>query len=418
MKHPGDEPVVVTGIGAEVAGASGVEEFWRNLAEGNSRIDVVPQFVKEEAPTLIGGVISDFDPGSRLPPGEEERTARFGRETQITMASVGQCVEDARLEPGDVPPHRTAMVGASSRGPLSWWCGAPEDSAPGRGRSGILHSLPGAPVSLASIAHGVQGTVTTISNGCVSGHQAVGIAAGLLHSGDTDAALVVGHDFPLLTPLMRLYAAMGEGALCRREDPVGAMRPYGRERDGFVLGEGAVTLCLERAGSARRRGARAYAEILGHRSRSEAAHPMTMDLSGQHMANLAEEVLEDAHRKPEDVGYVCGHGSATRYNDLAEARALSRLLPETSPRHRPPLGSVKPVYGHLLGGSGTLNVAAVALMLHHQQLAPTLNCEDPDPECGSDHVAEGRRPVRTDLALSLSSSLGSHSSVVALAAAA
>lgn len=410
--------VLITGIGAVVAGASGVAEFWANIRDGHSRISRVDRLVAANAPTWIGGEITGFDPLTVLPPAAHRFAVRHGRETLVPMASITQAMLDAGLAAEDVASDRMAIIGASSRGPLTWW----RDTLVGVDRSGsrsaILQSMPGTPALLAAMVHGVRGLVTTISNGCVSGHQAIGLAVDMLRAEDVDAAVVAGHDFPLVPELLRVYGLMGDGALCRRREAGTArtaMRPYDRTRDGFVLGEAAVALCLERASSVRRRGGRGYAELLGHRSRSDAAHPMAPDTTGKRGSELVEEVLAACGRTPDDVGYICGHGSATKYNDLAEGRMVDRLYPHRAQR-RPPLGSVKPVYGHGLGASGTLNVAAVALMLHHQCLAPTLNCADPDPDCGGDHVLDGPRHTRLDLGLSLSAGLGSQSSVVALGA--
>lgn len=174
-------------------------------------------------------------------------------------------------------------------------------------------------------------------------------------------------------------------------------------------------LCLERADAAARRGARVYARVLGCRHLNEAAHPTRMDMSGRQAAALITGLLESVGRTPEQVGYVCGHGTATRYNDLAESRALGHVY-DARGLPRPPLGSVKPVYGHLLGAASVVNLAATALMLRHQVLCLTLNCADPDPECDHDHVAEGPRSGPVGLALSLSFALGSQCSAAALEA--
>ncbi|WKU02990.1 beta-ketoacyl synthase [Micromonospora sp. HUAS LYJ1] len=408
------DQVLITGIGAIAAGASGVDTFWSHLRDGVSQISTVDRFVAEDLPAWIGGEITGFDPFAALPERAHRFATRQGRETLIAMASTSQALADAGLAVGAVAPDRISMIGACSRGPLGWW----SDTFAGADRSGsrspILQSLPGAPVSLAAIVQNIQGLVTTISNGCVSGHQAIGLGWDALQWGQADLVIVTGYEFPLVPALIRAFGLMGEGALCRQRDASGAMKPYDRARDGFVLGEAAIALCLERASSVRRRGGRGYAEILGHRSRNEAAHPMTMDLTGQHGSLLIEDTLKGCGRTADDIGYICGHGSATRYNDLAEGRILQALYPDRPPHQRPPLGSVKPIYGHTLGACGTLNVAAVALMLHHQRLAPTINCVDPDPECGSDHVLDGPRSVAFEVGISLAMGLGSQSSVVAL----
>ncbi len=227
--------------------------------------------------------------------------------------------------------------------------------------------------------------------------------------------LAGGHEFPIAPEVARCYLALGDGVLSpESDDPATAVRPYDRDRRGFALGEGAMTLCLERESSARARGARIYARILGHRALNEANHATSMDLVGDVTASVVAGVLDDAGRKPEEIGYVCGHGTATRYNDIAESRALRRLLPRHDDADLPPHGSNKPIYGHTFGMAGIINVAATSLMLHHQRLAPTANHVTPDPECDYDHVAEGPRDTEIDLAVSLSFAFGSQTSVMAL----
>ncbi|MGB3439139.1 MAG: beta-ketoacyl-[acyl-carrier-protein] synthase family protein [Actinophytocola sp.] len=405
------ESVLITGIGAITAGARGVDEFWHNIRQGRTRIGTVARFAELDLPTWVGGEIQDSQSSQQMagPPDGSRR------ETSLAIAAVGQALADARLTDRPVSGDRIGMVGSSSRGPLAWWQELFRGDGEPSGRSAVLHSLNGASVGLAAIAHDVRGSVTTVSNACVGGNQAVGIALSALRSGEADLMIVVGCEFPLVPSLIRIYAAMGKGALSTARSPEGAMRPYDINRNGFVLGEGVVVLCLERADSALRRGITPYAEVLGHRSRSEANHPMHMDLSGQHAADLVREVLAASGNSPGDVGYYCGHGSATHYNDLAEGRMLD-VLYRDSPRSQPPLGSVKAVYGHLLGGAGVVNVAATALMLSHQVLAPTVGCRDVDPECGPDHVVGGPRNVDLRVAVSLSFAVGSQSSAVALAA--
>jgi 3-oxoacyl-[acyl-carrier-protein] synthase II len=310
---------------------------------------------------------------------------------------------------------------SSSRGPFSWWRDALSGADPNPfGDKGVMfRGLPGCPASLSAIHLDAQGLVTTVSNACVGGHQALGLALRELRAGAADVMFVGGHEFPIVPEVAACYRAMGNGVISSERDaPSRAVRPYNADREGFALGEGSVVLVLERASSAVARGATAYAELLSVASLNEAAHPTTMDLTGKVTASLIETVLADAGRAPADVDYFCAHGTATRYNDIAESRALRALYPERHPDRFPPISSNKPIYGHTFGMAGIINVAATSLMLRHQTIAPTINLTDVDPECDHDHVAEGSRRAALDLAVSMSFAFGSQTSVVAVGAAA
>lgn len=185
-------------------------------------------------------------------------------------------------------------------------------------------------------------------------------------------------------------------------------------RDSMALGEGAVVICLERPEFARRRNARVYARILGQQMLNEAAGPFAMDLSGHVTASVIRELLTAAGRAPREVDFFCGHGTATRYNDLAESRALASLYDGDLGRAEwPPVTSIKPIFGHLLGASGIVNAAATSLVVHYQRLVPTINRAEAVPECDHDHVWEGSRTTQVNLAVSLSFAIGSQTSAVA-----
>ncbi|HEV3170475.1 MAG TPA: beta-ketoacyl-[acyl-carrier-protein] synthase family protein [Actinocrinis sp.] len=420
--HQAPEPIAVTGIGAVLPGGGGATGFWRNISAGASQIGKLTRFDpdRERLPVFAAAQIDDFDHRPYLPELKPSHAAKYTREILIAMAAAEQARQDAALLPGAVDPRRLSIVMSSSRGPLDWWRTAMEPGAqtPFADSGAMFRGLAGSPASMSAIYIGAQGLVTTISNACVGGHHAIGLALRELRCGASDAVLVGGHEFPILAQVARCYLALGDGVISgERDDPARAVRPYSKDREGFALGEGAVVLCLERESSAYARGAHVYANILAHRALNEADHPTTMDMTGSLTAGLIRDVLDDAGRKPDEVGYVCGHGTATRYNDLAESRALRALYPQRSADALPPHGSNKPIYGHTFGMAGIINAAATSLMLHHQTLAPTANLVEPDPECDHDHVAEGARKAQFDLAVSMSFAFGSQTSVLALEAA-
>ena len=267
------------------------------------------------------------------------------------MSAAAQARGDAGLAAGQVDPRRLGIVMSSSRGPFAWWRDvSPATTAAFGDRGAMFRGLPGCPASLSAIHLGAQGLVTTVSNACVGGHQAIQLALRELRSGAADVMLVGGHEFLIPAEVAACYRAMGHGVLSsERDDPARAVRPYSADREGFALGEGSVVLCLERASHAAARGARPYAEVLAAATLNEAAHATTMDLTGKITAGLMQQALAEAGRDPEDVDYFCAHGTATKYNDIAESRAVRALYPERSPGTLPPLSSNKPVYGHTFG---------------------------------------------------------------------
>lgn len=415
------DPIVLTGIGCALPGTPDVHAFWNHVSTGTSQVSRLerPEFTAAGLPVHAAAQLDDFDAATRLPDLLPAHAAKYNRDILATMAAVTDALKDAGIARGQIAPERMGIVQSSSRGPLSWWretitAGPGQDPYAGKATA-MFRGLAGCPATLSAIGVGARGLVTTVSSACVGGHHAIGIALRELRSGSADVVLAGGHEFPIAPEVARCYLALGDGVLSpEADDPAGAVRPYDRDRRGFALGEGAMTLCLERESSARERGARIYARILGHRALNEAHHATSMDLVGDVTASVVAGVLENAGRKPEEIGYVCGHGTATRYNDIAESRALRRLLPHHDDAGLPPHGSNKPVYGHTFGMAGIINVAATSLMLHHQRLARTANHLNPDPECDHDHVAEGPRDTEIDLAVSLSFAFGSQTSVMAL----
>ncbi len=417
-----NEPAVVTGIGVMLPNTTTVERFWDNISGGRSQVGTLTRFdgEAEGLPVYAAAEITGFDHSTFLPALPPAHAAKYSREVLVAMSAVAEARRDAGLDQVDVDPQRLSVVMSSSRGPLSWWRGAisGDDASAFTDKGAMFRGLPGCVASLSAIHTGAQGLVTTISNACVGGHQAIGLALRELRAGASDAVLVGGHEFPIIPEVAKCYLALGKGTLSsERDDVANAVRPYNDDRDGFALGEGSVVLCLERRSHAIARGARIYAEVLAHNSINEAGHATTMDLTGKVTAGAIARLLEDAGRTPGEVGYFCSHGTATRYNDIAESRALRALYDNRTDAQLPPISSNKPIYGHTFGIAGIINVAATSLMLHHQRLAPTINLVRPDPECDHDHVAEGSRSTDFDLAVSLSFAFGSQTSVVAVGAA-
>lgn len=414
------DDVLITGLGFVLPGADSPEHVWRHLRGGESQLSTLPSAISSGTGVHSAGRLQDFDYTAYLPDLPDNFAKRYSREILVALSAVQNAARDAGLVgEGVLDPPRTGVVASCSRGPAEWWSqtasGTTWDPArpPVSPAQAVFASLAGTPASLGAIRLGAQGLVSTVSNACVGGHQALALAAHEIQRGAADVMFVVGHELPLVPEVLQVYSASGTSVLSRDTDPKRAIKPYDLRRDGFALGEGAVVAVLERGKYAQARHAPAYAALRACHSINEAAHATRMDLSGRSTARLMADTLDTIGAVPGELDYICGHGTATRYNDLAESRALRHLF---GPRRSdwPPLGSVKPVYGHLLGAAGLVNCAALALMLKHQCLAPTINCETVEPECDHDHVTEGARPNDTRLVMSLAFAIGSQSSALLL----
>ncbi|NLU76581.1 beta-ketoacyl-[acyl-carrier-protein] synthase family protein [Streptomyces sp. HNM0575] len=415
-----EEPVAITGMGVVLPGADDAASFWDHLRAGRSQVSALDRFDSdaEQLRVFAGGQLRDFDHRGFLPGLPDRHAAKYSTEILAGLAAVSAAHQDSGIpQAGGLDPRRLSVVQSTSRGGLSWWVGG--DNPPGPGadldNGAMFRGLAGSPASLAAIHIGAKGLVTTVSSACVGGHHAIGLALRELRSGASDAVLVGGTEFPLVPAVLRTFQALGPGVLSPERDvPEQAVRPYSAHRNGMALGEGAICLMLERASDATARGADVYAHVYSAAAMNEAGHATSMDLTGKVTAELISDAVEDAGRSLNDVGYFCGHGTATHYNDLAESRALRALYPHRPVASLPPIGSNKPVFGHTLGMAGIVNVAATALMLRHQELAPTINVGEVAPECDHDHVAEGARTAGFDLAVSLAFAIGSQTSAVVL----
>lgn len=409
--------VVVTGIGLVLPNTDSPESAWKHLADGAPQLSTVPETISKNTGIHTAGRLVEFDYSRYLSDLPDNFVKRYSREILGVLSAVENGRRDSGICLGALDPERTGVVASSARGPVEWWSqvssGATYDQqwpalSPSRG---VFASLPGAPATLSAIRLNAQGLVTTYSNACVGGHQAIGTAAEQIQRGRADIMFAVGHEMPLVPELLQLYSAPGNAVLSRDTDPMRAIKPYSADRDGFALGEGAVVLVLEHTAHAAARNARQYAAIRAVHTMNEADHATRMDLSGARTAQMMNETVEAAGRSVRDLDYICGHGTATRYNDLAEVRAMRRLYGDRR-GDRPPLGSIKPIFGHLLGAAGVLNCAALAMMLRHQRIVPTANCANTDSECDGDHVTEGARNAALHSTMSLAFAIGSQSSTV------
>ncbi|MCZ8155462.1 MAG: beta-ketoacyl-[acyl-carrier-protein] synthase family protein [Leptospira sp.] len=416
-----NQRVVITGIGVILPGALSVPDFWSHLVKGESQIDFLTRFSTEDIRVKTAAELRDFNYKDHLPDLEPAHAKNYNRETLAIMSALSDAQKDAGLNRNSVAPNRVGFIDSSSRASLAWWEHAwnlyneSKDDAHFN-KYAVLTSMASNPTNLTAIYANIQGFVTTITAACVGGHHAAALCFQAIRKNRADVMYAGGHEFPLLKPLIKMYSDPTSSVMSSEsKNPKNAMRPYDKTRDGFILGEGAICLCMESYDHAVKRGARIYAEILSTLSYNEASHAMRMDMTGGKAAKGLSDLLRISKRSLSDIDYFCGHGTATHNNDLAESRALNLLYDGAPKSSWSPLGSIKPIYGHTFGAAGIINLAASSLMIHNQTLCPTINLTHPDDECDHDHVAEGARKTKINNIVSLAFAIGSQSSFVSVA---
>ena len=376
--------VVVTGLGVLSPLGLGVEEHWRNLVAGVSGIGPITQFDASELPVRIAGEVKGFDPERYL---ERKAARRMSRFAQLAVAASAQALADAGLRIEDANAYDVgAFIGTGGGGIIE--VGRESETLVRRGVDRVNPLtvpafLPNMAACQPAIAFGIKGPVTSNIGACAAGVYSFVEALHYLRRGEIVAALVGGAEsamFPLT------FASLSRiGALSRRNDePTRASRPFDRDRDGFVFAEGAGVLVLETAEHAQRRGARIYAELRGGSLTSDAYHVSAPEPSGTGAALAITRALADAALAPDEVEYICAHGTSTPLNDVTETRAIKRAFGDVA--SRVPISSPKSMFGHLLGAAGALSAVSSVLTLTRGVIAPTINLEHPDPECDLDYV--------------------------------
>lgn len=355
---------VVTGIGLLLPNCSNPDVFWRHLKSGTSQLAVVPD-PSDQAQMVLAGRMGRSDADRYLAEVPGQHLRYYSREVRFYLASVLLARNDAGLEIEPVSEERVGIYDGSSRGAVEFWDQRVRMEAehPAKDlycRKDILNAINGQTVGIAAALFGTTGPALALGGSCAAGLIAVAQACRDIEADRVDAAFATGHDFAL-TP--GLFAAYGEAGLLRRE--AGAS-----DGDGLLaFSEGAVTLVLEEREFALARGAQILARIAGHAHCNEGKNPFTVDPTGQSQARLIGSVLRGAGIEAADVDFVVGHGNGLRDSDMAERNYMSILFGAQA--DNTPLISTKPVFGHTLGASGLVNLAACALMLHHGYVLPS-----------------------------------------------
>ncbi len=389
--------VVITGMGALTPLGLTVQESWEAMLAGKSGIGPITQFDASEFPTRIAGELKGFNPKKYLPHKDARRMARC---SQVAVAAVQEALRDAGFGEKVPEPERTGTVIGVGMGGLDWallhsrrfW----ERGFRGMNPFAVASSLPNMPSYHVSLYSGAQGPITTPVAACASGSQAIGEAFDLIRLGRADVMLAGGvealvHEIPIAG-----FSVMG--ALSQRNDePEKASRPFDKDRDGFVFSEGGGIVVLETLEHALARGAQIYAEVIGYATSSDAYHIARPDPEGKGAQRVMRWALEDAGIEPEAVDYINAHGTSTPLNDVIETYAIKQVFGDHA--YRLAISSTKSMIGHTMGAAGAIETIATVLMMKNEIILPTINLDEPDPQCDLDYVPNQARPARINIAM-------------------
>jgi 3-oxoacyl-[acyl-carrier-protein] synthase II len=398
--------VVLTGLGTVNSLSSDLRGFWEALLSGRSGVGLIEQFDTSAFKVKFGGEVKNFHPEELLEPRAARRLDRFA---QFALVAAMAAVKDSGLDFAREDPFRCGTILGSGIGGLNEF-----EEQHGRYLEGGPHKIspfvipkmiPNAAPGNVSIHFGLRGPNTAVSTACASAANATGDAFHAIQWGYADVMLTGGSE-AAITP-MGLGGFISARALSLRNDnPPAASRPFDRDRDGFILSEGAGIVVLEELERARKRGAKIYAELLGCGSTADAHHITAPPPDGGGAAHAMKVALQDARLAPQDVQYVNAHGTSTELGDVAETKALKAVFGEHARRLL--ISSTKSMLGHLLGASGGVELIATALTIKHGVVHPTINLDNPDPECDLDYVPNRPREVRVRRAISNSFGFGGH----------
>lgn len=403
--------IVVTGLGIVSPVGVGVEEAWRGIVAGRSGIGPITQFDASTFPTRIAGEVRDFDPEKYMEKREVRRNDRF---IQFAMAASDMAIQDGGLDMSKEDPERVGVIIGAGLGGLATIEEVHSILLEKGVRKVTPFFIPSLIVNLApgqvSMKHGMKGPNYSPVSACATGNHSLGDAMMLIERGMADV-IVAGGAEATITPL-------GVGGFCaaralseRNDAPEKASRPFDRQRDGFVAGEGAGILLLEEYEHARKRGARIYCDLAGYGATADANHITAPAPEGEGGQRAMRMAMRDAGLAPEQIGYVNTHGTSTPQGDIAECQAIKRVFGEHAKRGLC-ISSTKSMTGHLLGAAGGAEAVFSVLALSTGTLPPTINVEEQDPECDLDVVPNVAREKRVDAVLSNSFGFGGTNAVV------
>jgi 3-oxoacyl-[acyl-carrier-protein] synthase II len=406
-----DRRVVVTGLGLVTPLGTGVEKNWEALMAGRSGIGPITRFDTSDYPTKIAGEVPDFEPLDWI---EKKDVRKMDLFIQYAMGAAEQAMRQSGLQ---ITEDNADDVGVLVGVGIGGLCTIEEnhliflDSRLKRITPFFIPKLISnlAPGQI-SIRYGARGANFSTTSACASGSHAIGEAYRMIRAGYLNAAITGGAEAAITSLGVGGFIAM-RALSTRNDNPAAASRPFDRERDGFVMAEGAASLILEEREGAIARGAKILAEVVGYATNADAYHITSPSPEGLGAAKCIQRCLEDGGLDPNEVDYINAHGTSTPQGDIAETQAIKRVFGEHAARIA--VSSTKSMTGHTLGAAGAIEAAYTVLAILNSEIPPTINYEYPDPECDLDYVPNRARPAKIRLALKNSFGFGGTNTTVA-----
>ncbi len=397
--------VVITGLGAITPLANTVQETWNGIINGKSGISPIDSFDISPFASTFGGVIRNFDISQYIPAKDAKRMDGF---IHYGIAAGCQAIEDAGLEVTEENAERIGVAIGAGIGGITGIenCYATYDKKGPKRISPFF--VPGNIINMISgnlsIKYGLKGPNFAIVTACSTGTHNIGDASRLIKYGDADIMIAGGAERCTTSPTAMGGFASAKALSRRNDDPQAASRPWDKDRDGFVLSDGAGVVVLEELEHAKARGAKIYAEVIGYGMSGDAYHMTTPSIGGEGAARCMRNAIRDAKVNKEDIDYINAHGTSTPAGDIGETQAMKAALGDHA--YNIAVSSTKSMIGHLLGAAGGIEAIFTALSLKHQIAPPTINLENQDPQCDLDYVANTAREMKIDIAISNSFGFG------------
>lgn len=400
------DKVVVTGIGVITPIGIGIDSFWESLINGKSGISEITRFNTEQYPTRIAGEVKDFDPKKYMPDVLVNNLSRF---SQLGLAAAQMAVKDAAIDFSSINENKVGVsIGVGSE-TLSYY----DEITAIENKNYYLRTKP--PKENKNLSNVISdffhlsGQNLVAATACSSGNQAIGIAKDMIKLDQADLVLTGGVEAPLFPLILAAFCSLR--VLSKRNDePTKASRPFDKDRSGFVMGEGAGILVLESEESALRRGAHIYGEVAGYGATSDAFHMTMPSKDKEQICKSMRLAIEDANLNSDDIDYVNAHGTSTPANDSGETKAIKTVFGKNA--YNIPVSSTKSMTGHLMGAAGAVELIACILAIKHSVIPPTINLDNPGPDCDLDYVPDKARKKEINIAISNSFGFGGNNSTL------
>lgn len=398
--------VAITGVGAVTPLGTGVDKFWSRILAGESAVERITLLDPSEYSTQIAAEVKDFVAEDWLDKKEARRIDRF---IAFASAAAQMAMQDSGIQLTDELREEFGVLIGSGIGGLTYLGeqhrrqieGGPSKVSPFL----VPYMIPDMASGYVSILHGLKGPNTCVVTACATGANAIGDAYHIIKRGDAICMLAGGSEAPI--------NELGLGGFCaaramttRNDEPHRASRPFDKDRDGFIIGEGSAVFVMEDYDFAKKRGAKIYGEVVGYGMAGDAYHITQPDPEADGAFRASRMALRTAGVKPEDIGYINAHGTSTYYNDKGETHAIKRAFGEQA--YKIPVSSTKSMIGHTLGAAGAIEALICILAMRDGKLPPTINYETPDPECDLDYIPNVARDAQVSLSMSNSYGFGGH----------